>query len=223
MKVFLVEDDISLNKALISFFKLKKYEIEAYLDGEEAFDHLTLSNLADIYIVDINLPGINGLDLIKQIRKIDASVPIVVITASIEITTLEEAYDFGCSEYIKKPFNLRELEIRINKLCEDSPNQKIQIKCDNDGVNVEYDLKNNLLYSDGKLVSLQKKELRFLTILFKNYKFIVKTSDIEDYVWEGEIKDEYPLRQLVTKLRKKLPCNFVKTEVGIGYYITDEF
>jgi DNA-binding response OmpR family regulator len=217
-----VEDDISLNKALISFFNLKQYEIESYFDGEEAFNHLALSNLADIYIIDINLPGINGLDLIKQIRKIDAVVPIVVITASVEISTLEEAYDFGCSEYIKKPFNLRELEIRIERLCEISLDKIIKVHCVEDNSTIEFDLKNNVLHHNGNLVELQKKELRFLTILFKNYKFIVKTSDIEDYVWEGEIKDIYPLRQLVTKLRKKLPCNFVKTEVGIGYYIADE-
>lgn len=222
MKVFLVEDDISLNKALVSFFNLKNYQVESYFDGEKAFDSLSLNNLADIYIIDINLPGINGLDLIKQIRKIDTVVPIVVITASVEIETLEEAYSFGCSEYIKKPFNLRELEIRIEKLSKSTLDKMISLKCSEDKSKIEFDLKNGILHHNGNLVELQKKELRFLTILFKNYKFIVKTSDIEDYVWESEIKDVYPLRQLVTKLRKKLPCNFVKTEVGIGYYIADE-
>lgn len=222
MKVFLVEDDISLNKALISFFNIKKYEVESYFDGEEAFDNLALNNLADIYIIDINLPGINGLELIKQIRKLDVVVPIVVITASVEISVLEDAYDFGCSEYIKKPFNLRELEIRIERLCEIAFDQIITISCEEGDFTVEFDLKNNLLHCNNKLIELQKKELRFLTILFKNHKFVVKTSDIEDFVWESEIKELYPLRQLVTKLRKKLPCNFVKTEVGIGYYIAND-
>ena len=213
MKVFLAEDNFALSKVLITFFKLKSYDISHFSDGEDAFDNINLQNLKDIYVIDINLPKINGLELVKQIRNIDNDVPIIVITASTDINDFVNAYDFGCSEYIKKPFNLKELDIRLNKLLGNHLKEKI-ISLNK---NIKFNLEFNLLYLDDKVVELRKKEIRFLILLFKNHHKKVSTEEFEMFIWEGEIKENYPLRQLVNGLRRKLKYDFIKTEIGLGY------
>jgi DNA-binding response OmpR family regulator len=218
MKVFLAEDSFALSKALITFFKHKLYIVTHYDDGEEAFDNINLSNLHDIYVIDINLPNISGLELVKQIRKVNSEVPIIVITASVDIINLEDAYDFGCSEYIKKPFNLKELNIRLEKLINGNNDKIITLKND-----IKFNLSSSTLSINENIIDLRKKELRFLALLFKNHKQIITTQSIEEYVWEGEIKEIYPLRQLLSGLRKKIPYDFIKTEIGIGYSIYENY
>jgi DNA-binding response OmpR family regulator len=218
MNIFIVEDDFVLSKALVTFFKIKDYSISHYSDGEDALDNISLDNLHDIYIVDLNLPNISGLDLVKYIRKIDNNVPIVIITASVDIINLEDAYSFGCSEYIKKPFNLKELDIRLNRLLKINNNIIISL-----GESIKFDITNSQLIIDNNILELRKKELRFLSLLFLNINNIVHTDTIEDYVWEGEIKESYPLRQLLNGLRKKIKYDFIKTEIGMGYKINENY
>ena len=219
MRVFLAEDNFALSKALIIFFKLKSYVVEHYDDGEDAFDNINLQNIKDVYVIDINLPNINGLDLVKQIRNIDNNVPIIMITASVDINDFENAYDFGCSDYIKKPFNLKELDIRLNKLLGNHLKEKIISL----SKGVKFDLELNLLSVDNRVIELRKKEIRFLTLLFKNFNRKVLTQEFELYIWEGEIKESYPLRQLVNGLRRKIEYDFIKTEIGMGYSIDENY
>ena len=219
MDVFLAEDNLALSKALITFFKLKSYNIFHFDDGEKAYDDITSHNLKNIYIIDIDLPNISGLELVKKIRNIDKEIPIIIITASVDIEDFEKAYSLGCSEYIKKPFNLKELDIRLNRLLQNDLKTKvIHLK-----KGIKFDLHSKTLYIDNKEVNLRKKELRFLTLLFENKNRKVLTEEFEDYIWEGDIKTNYPLRQLVNSLRRKLRYNFIKTEIGIGYSIHEDY
>jgi len=217
MKVFLAEDNFLLSKALVKFFELKSYEVYHFKDGEDAFDDINLKNIKDIYVIDINLPTINGLELVKHIRNIDCDVPIIMITASVDIHDFEKAYDFGCSEYIKKPFNLKELDIRLNRLLKNHTKDIILSE------NIRFDLQLQELYIKNKKVELRKKEIRFLTLLLENRHRKIFTEEFEMYIWEGEIKDSYPLRQLVNGLRRKLEYDFVKTEIGIGYSVHENY
>ena len=115
MKVLLVEDDTQLNTTIASYLETIPFEVTSAEDGEEAIDIID-DNIFDLYLIDINIPTISGLDLLKYIRQTDIHVPIIIITASLEINNLTEAYDKGCNEYLKKPFHLKELEVRINRL-----------------------------------------------------------------------------------------------------------
>ena len=115
MKVLLIEDDVQLNIAISEFFRIKAYDTVSVKDGLDAIEHID-NGYFDLYIVDINIPCISGLDLLKHIRKTDLHTPIIIITASLEIQNFSIAFENGCSEYIKKPFHLKELDIRINNL-----------------------------------------------------------------------------------------------------------
>lgn len=213
MKVLLIEDDIQLNTTITNFLQLTNYDVTSLFDGEIAIDTIDKTNFS-LYIIDINIPNINGLDIVKYIRKKDITTPIIMITASMELSNFQTAFKNGCNEYIKKPFFLEELEIRINNLLTKEENSTIKIS-----QNISYDLEYEELKIDGKTVALRKKERKLLTILLQNINHTVSTNDIHLFVWENEIKEVYPLRQLINELRKKFNTgeNFIFSDVGIGY------
>lgn len=212
MRFCLVEDDLMLINAITRFCEIKKYELVTFCDSEQAFDAITINDEFDAYFLDLNFPGpIQGLDLLKRIRTFHSNVPIIIITAAIEFEPLEKAFMLGCSEYIKKPFNLKELDLRMKK-CLDNRITKFNIT-----KNLHFDFESKSLFFDNTEIDLRKKEKRAIEILIRNFNFIVTNENLQDFIWEGEIKESYPLRQLINTIRAKLPENFIKTEVGIGY------
>ena len=214
MKILIIEDDIQLNTTITNFLKYKGYKTISVEDGEVAFEYIN-KNLYDLYIIDINIPKISGLELLKYIRQKDLKTPVVIITASLELENIKTAYKNGCDEYIKKPFYLEELEIKIDKICKVNSDQNV-IKISE---NIFYDMGLEELFIDDKIKRLRKKEKRLLTILLKNLNKTVPTQTLEDYVWENDIKESYHLRQLVNALRKYFgeEERFIFSEAGVGY------
>jgi len=113
--VLLLEDDLALNSALTEFFTLKSFKTTSAYGGIEAIDQIEKEKF-DLYVIDINVPDINGLEILRQIRRTDLDTPVVIITASLEIENFATAFEYGCNEYIKKPFHFKELDIRIQQL-----------------------------------------------------------------------------------------------------------
>ena len=214
MKILIIEDDIQLNTTITNFLKYKGYKTISVEDGEVAFEYIN-KNLYDLYIIDINIPKISGLELLKYIRQKDLKTPVVIITASLELENIKTAYKNGCDEYIKKPFYLEELEIKIDKICKVNSDQNV-IKISE---NIFYDMRLEELFIDDKIKRLRKKEKRLLTILLQNLNKTVPTQTLEDYVWENDIKESYHLRQLVNALRKYFGKEerFIFSEAGVGY------
>lgn len=212
MKALLIEDDIQLNTTIKKFLELQNFDVLSSFDGENAIGCID-DNIFDIYIIDINLPNINGLDIAKYIRQKDLSVPIIMVTASLEVDNFLTAFENGCSDYIKKPFHLKELEVRMSKLLNLKKPNMIKLS-----ENLTYNLDFFEFRFNNELVKLRKKELRLLHILVLNLNRIVTADAIINYVWENEIKEQYPLRQLVSDLKKALPNkDSIKVVVGIGY------
>jgi len=209
MKVLIIEDDVLLNTAIKTFFEIKDYDVISADDGEEAVS--LISSTIDLYIIDIKLPCINGLDILKFIRSIDIDTPVIMITASLNINDLTLSFELGCSDFIKKPFHFKELELRIDKLLKSDFGY---IRFNN---NFIYNADEKIFYSNGEVLKFRKKEKRLLELLMKNINTVVNTDNIIDYVWEMEIKEDYTLRQLVNSIRKKLPEDIIKTHSGIGY------
>jgi DNA-binding response OmpR family regulator len=213
MKVLIIEDDVQLSIAISEFFKIKAWDIVSAKDGLDAIDQIDNGNF-DLYIIDINIPRINGLDLLKHIRKTDLDAPVIIITASLEIQNFATAFENGCSEYIKKPFHLKELDIRINNLLSLKKPEIISLRDE-----LIYDLSTEEFLYKNKSIKLRYKEKRFCTLMIKNINSVVSNEMVYDYVWEGEIKETYPLRQLLVELRKKLPSDIIQTKIREGYII----
>lgn len=215
MNILLIEDDLTLNELITDYLKLNINSVVSLEDGMNAIDTIDKTNF-DLYIIDINIPHINGLEIVKYIRQKDISTPIIMITASMELENFKTAYKNGCDDYIKKPFYLEELEIRIDKLLSKKSNGNSLIKISD---TITYDTEYEELSVRGEVKRLRKKERLLLNILLKNINKLVSNEIIENYVWENEIKELYPLRQLVNDLRKHFDNGekFIFAERGMGY------
>ena len=208
ISVLLVEDDLQLAKIVKKILESKDYEVVLVEDGLKAVDEIK-SKPFDLYLIDINIPNISGLEIVKYVRELYSDGFIVMITASVDEYYFEKAYEYGCDDYIKKPFHATELEVRIQRLLEKQKSFSFN--------DYEFRFEDDELFKNGERVPLRKKEKRLLHILLKNVNRTVYNQRIIDYVWEGEKKTNYPLRQLVNELRKKLDKDYIKTVVGIGY------
>ncbi len=210
MKIFLVEDDYELNKSITSTFNAFGYEVTTYMDGKEAFDNISTDY--DIFLIDINLPNINGLELVKQIKQINLNAKIFIMSGDINIETIVYAYDLGCDDYIKKPFDIREIHAKVNAAyLQTSQTIHLSDFCIYNPVEKELVYKN-------KSIRITNKESLLLDVLVKNIGKVVTAKYIEHQVW-GELAENTHVRQLVSKLRKSIPCDIIKNHVANGYLI----
>ncbi len=214
MKVLIIEDDVQLNTTVSDFLRDNGYEVVSLYDGEDAINEIDIAGY-DLYIIDINIPNINGLEIVKYIRQKDLHSSVIIITASMELENFKTAFGNGCNEYIKKPFYLEELKIRINILL--NKHNKTDIIRISDVIT--YDTEYEELKIDGEFIKLRKKERRLLTLLLLNINKTVTFEKIENYVWENEIRGKYPLRQLICDLRKKFNTGekFIFNNSSLGY------
>ena len=113
MKILILEDNERLANLIVEALEQKKYHVNLFSDGKRALE--AIDNGYDCFILDINVPGIDGLSLLKEIRSMDDSTPAIIISANVELDTIQEAYSKGCDEYLKKPFYMYELETKIHE------------------------------------------------------------------------------------------------------------
>ncbi|ATB69754.1 two component response regulator [Sulfurospirillum diekertiae] len=210
MKILILEDNERLGNLMVEALEQKKYRIDLFKDGKVALK--AIDNGYDCFILDINVPGIDGLSLLKEIRVMDASTPAIIISANVELDTIQEAYSKGCDEYLKKPFYMYELETKIEKLCK----PKICLVSLPEGFcySMEQEI---LLDGEGEEVKLAKKEILLLNLFTKNLNKNISFERIEQYVWGGELTTTENIRALVKRLRKKLPEDTIENQGGIGY------
>ena len=211
MKIFLVEDNQPLNDVLSKTLKNIGYDVRSFSDGREAFKNISVK--FDLYIIDINLPYINGLELIKSIKSNFSDANIFVISAEIDIDMVLKAYDIGINDYIKKPFDIRELVAKIKNNC--FSNEVDVINFEN---NCKYDKKQRIFIIDGKNIKLTKKESLLLDILIKYKNRTVPNNIIESYVWPDNYKSGY-VRQLISKIKRKFPIKIIENHSTNGYRI----
>jgi len=212
MNIFLVEDNKDLNQLITKTFENMSYNIVSCEDGKDAFE--IVNKLFDLYIIDINLPNINGLELVKKIKANNSKAKIFIISGDDNIETIVKAYDLGCDDYIKKPFDLRELIVKIHVFFKDILENEI-IVCDDFIFNKE----ERLLYHKKEIVKLTKKEILLLDLLLEHRGKIVTYDMIKEYVWQNKDSSKH-IRQLVSKLKKNISCkDIIETYSSLGYMI----
>lgn len=165
MKILIIEDDIQLNTTITNFLRYKGCQTTSVEDGEEALEYID-KNFYDLYIIDINIPKVSGLEVLKYIRQKDLITPVIIITASLELENLKTAYKNGCDEYIKKPFYLEELEIKIDKICVGNYKNEIINISDN----ISYDTSLEELVINGEIKRLRKKREKAFDNSSSKYK-----------------------------------------------------
>jgi len=211
MKILLLEDDFSLNEAIKETLENYNYKVDSFYDGMEAY--MNISNTYDLYILDINTPSLEGIDLLAYIKKSKSNSRVLMISAIIDIEKIREAYSLGCDDYIKKPFEIEELLFKIERINKKDTNL-IQINSF-----TKYYFRKKELYIEDELCPLTKNEKNFLHLLIENHNQIIDHSKIEDFVYEGESKTSDAIRSMVKRLRKKMNSELIENVLDEGYRI----
>lgn len=215
MKVLVLEDDEILLGLMESRLKEENYEVDSFSDGEKALD--SISDGYSCFILDINVPSLDGITLLKNIRDyLGKDVPILIISSNHEFEKIKNSYELGCNDYIKKPFFVYELIQKVKNLC------KIEYKFIKFDDECKYNFKEHALYINEQKIILARKEILFLELFIKNLNRIVNYEEIERYVWEGEITNIDNIRALIKRIRKKLPQDSIKIVTGYGYTLNEK-
>lgn len=209
MNILLLEDNKKLNQIISKRLKLKGYKVDSYVDGNEAYNNITEG--FSCFILDINVPNIDGIKILKKIREFYDEVPVIIISASIELEVIKESYNFGCSDYLKKPFFIDELEIKVERLC----------KIKNDLIYFDescyFDYKSSVVYLENQPQRLTKKERLLMNLFLTKRNQVLSYDTIQNYVWEGSFASLESIRSLIRRLRKVLSNKYIETVVDTGY------
>lgn len=212
--ILYIEDDEGVRTATSRSLARMFNELYEAKDGEEGFS-LYNKYHPDIILTDINMPKMDGLTLIKKIRKLDKTTKIIISTAFSEKDYLMDAIDLKLEKYIIKPLTSRNLIPALTLTVQDLEKESdIEIPL---GKDFYFDKSTSLFYLNGIMLELNKKELLFLKLLVLNKNRVVSYVEIEQYVWEDEYMSLNSLRTTIGFLRKKLPYNCIKNISNMGY------
>jgi len=220
-KILLLEDDLTLNETVAEFLEENDFNVTPAYDGEEASD-IIYEQQFDLFLLDVNVPLINGFELLKQKRDDGVTTPAIYITSLDSIDSLEDGYKSGCDDYIRKPFALKELLFRIESILkreffhENIPKIKID-------TNIEYDTDSNLLFVDNKQVQLSSKEALLLKLFLQHKNEAVTHEVIYEHLWQyEETVSESALRTYIKNLRKIIGKDRIVSIKKLGYRFTQE-
>ncbi len=205
--VLILEDDLPLGNILKESLELKQYNVDLAVHPDSALKNAATGKY-DIYLVDISLPKISGIDFVKEIRKSDISTPVLFMSGSADEKEMIHAYCAGGDDYIGKPFTTTELALRIYSLIRRSNPRRINAAHHPDLIsfgNYTFDYPNRVLCSPSGEVNLTKKEAEVLRMLAQNLNSVVKREEVLTDVW-GE-NDYFMGRSMdvyIARLRKKL-------------------
>ncbi|AXK48082.1 DNA-binding response regulator [Aliarcobacter trophiarum LMG 25534] len=210
MKIFLLEDDFALNDSIKDMLEFEGFEVDSFYDGQVALENI--SKDYELYILDIFVPNLNGILLLEKIKLANKDSVVFIMSANIDISTIKEAYNKGCDDYLKKPFNIQELLFKLKKF---NKNSDI-FRFDDD---ILFDMKSKKIIHNNKEIELTKNERNFLHLLICNQGKCVNYSLIENVVYDGDFKTLDAIRSLIKRLRKKLPKEIIFNNLEEGYYI----
>jgi DNA-binding response OmpR family regulator len=204
-KILLLEDEPILAQTIEQFLKREGYAVTCVEDGEEAFD-ATYESTFDLYLFDVNVPLVNGMDVLHSLREAGDKTPAFFITALIDIDSISKGFDSGCDDYIKKPFKMSELLVRIRAILK-RRNPVIQYR------NITFDLFENRVYQNEEEVPLGTVEKAIFGLLIRNIAITIDKSSFLDHMYKPS---ESGLRVVMNKLRRIFSIDIISIK-GIGY------
>jgi len=223
MRILLVEDEVRLSQALVEIFQKNKFGVDAVYTGTDGLEYAK-SGIYDLIILDIMLPGIDGISILKKLREDKNQVPVMLLTAKDDVTDKVSGLDMGADDYMTKPFATEELMARVRALTRRRGDMKEDIVTVGDLI---LNVKNCELQSvRGESVKLSLKEFQIIDMLFRNPHQIITKEQIIEKIWGGDSDAEYNnVEVYISFLRKKISALRVTTEIrtarGIGYSIED--
>lgn len=220
MRILVVEDEIDLLEAIAEGLRIDGYAVDTSEDGEEGLE-LAVVNDYDLIILDLNLPNMDGLDILKNIRTNDKLTKILILTSRSSIEDRVKGLDLGANDYLIKPFHFDELEARIRCLLRMKfiqEDEELKYK------NLKINTKSRKAYIADNEIKLTRKEFAILEYLMKNINKTISQEELIDHVWDNSVdmfsnSVRVHINSLRKKLKVKLDEDIIKNVVGLGYII----
>jgi DNA-binding response OmpR family regulator len=215
MKILLLEDEVMLNESICEYLESEGHSVEGFFNGLRAFEAIK-ENSYDLLVLDINVPGIDGLTFLEKIHELKIHVSVIYISALVDIEDISRAYTLGCHDYLKKPFHLKELSLRVDRIKLSSVVPRVHLRlCKN----YSYDQENSTLLFNQEVQILTKRQAQIIDLLSRNRGRIVDFEQFQTYVWSEQIVDNATIRAEINRLKKNLKEDFIINVRGMGYMI----
>lgn len=222
MFILVIEDNPDLIANIYDYFEAKKHDVDAAYDAYRGIE-LALSNHYDVIILDLMLPGMDGLGVCKQLRDKKIKTPVLMLTARDTLQDKIDGFASGADDYLVKPFALQELEVRLQALVRRAKGEigrEILRVSD-----LEYNPDSYLVKRAGKVIDLPPIPIKILEFLMRRSPLAVSRAEIEHHVWGNDLPDTDALRAHMHTLRAGIDKPFVKhllrTIRGMGYQLAD--
>ena len=213
--ILLLEDDLALNDTIKQFLEHRGYKVFCAFDAFEAKDILYEHSI-DLMLLDIKVPHQNGFDFLLEVRNSGNEAPAIFITSLNGVDDVTRGFDVGCDDYIRKPFALKELQVRVEVLLKrhfGTLKDEIDL-----GNGCSFDVKELLLSIDNQKIALKNKEIKLLSLFLKSPNRLLSYTDIFEEVWSyDETPSHGSLRAYITRLRNYLGKSRIETIKNIGY------
>ena len=222
MQILIVEDEVSLADAITAILKKEQYFVDAVYDGKDGLDY-ALSGIYDLILLDIMLPKMNGLDVLKALRENGISTPVMLLTARTEVNDKIKGLDCGADDYLTKPFNKGELLARVRALTRrkgEIPSNELKFG------DIVLNQSTYELSCGNASLKLGAKEFRIMQMLMFSQKSIISKDEFIEKIWGYDSEAEYnSIEVYVSFLRKKLGAIRsgiqIKASRGVGYYLEE--
>ena len=224
-KILIVEDEKKIADTLKFGLSEIGFDVEVAYDGILGY-HLFNTHDFNLIILDINLPGMNGYELCKAIRLKDQHIPVLMLTSMIALNDKIEGYDSGADDYMVKPFEFKELLLKIRVLLKRTMNQTLPVGNVLKASDLEMNLDSKEVRRDGKIINLTTKEFQLLEYLLRNKNRVVSRVDIAISVWDVDFETNTNVIDVyISYLRNKVDKDFkhklIQTHVGMGYILKE--
>lgn len=211
--MLLVEDDRLLGESLKEYLESEGFLVDWIYDSREFFDLLEVS-IYDAIVLDLMMPHISGEELLRELREKGDTTPVLILTAKGRIEDKEKCFSLGADDYLTKPFEPKELLLRLKALYRRTVRQeRLRLK------NVEVDLRAGRVWVEGREIRLSKKEWLLFKHLVENRDRFVSTEELLNYVWGDEPVGDEVVRAHIKNLRRLLPEGFIVSQKGRGYRV----
>ncbi|WP_456384857.1 response regulator transcription factor [Persephonella sp.] len=211
MRVLLIEDDPILGESLEEYLRDNGIEVH-WIKDDRDIDEIFNFEQYDVIILDLILKYSRGEDILRQLRNKGITTPVIILTAKSDIKDKEVCFNLGADDYLTKPFNPKELLLRINALTKRRHIDEV-IKIGD----VEINITGKTVSKEGKEIKLSKTAWELLHFLLRNRGSIVETERILNHVWGDKPVGDEIVRTYIKELRKILPKDSIKTYKGRGY------